>query len=175
MSDASSPASPQPPKRRWIKPVLFVSLALNLLFVGLTAGTVWKYKDGKRHWVPRHKAFEATLEQVIKEFPAEKAATAQKVLDRLRSEVIPKVSGRRAARKEVVEAFVADPYNEQRLKDAMGELHTIRSTTHSTIHVLALDLVRDMSVEERKKILKIFRSKRRPGKRWRQPRDGARP
>ena len=43
--------SPQAPRRgvsRFLRVALFLSLALNLAFVGLVAGQVWKAQDGRR-------------------------------------------------------------------------------------------------------------------------------
>lgn len=34
------------PKRRWVKPLLFVSLAVNLLIVGIVVG--WSFSDGRK-------------------------------------------------------------------------------------------------------------------------------
>lgn len=167
MSDANTggASSPGAPKRRWIKPLLIVSLAFNLLFVGLVAGSFWKFRHGKG-WVPRHRAFEATIEQVITEMP-DKRATAEDVLARLRSDVIPRARGYRAARKAVIDALLADPYSEERLREAMAELRAIRSDVLTGMHTLALDLVRDMSAAERRRLLEIFRSKRHPRRKWR--------
>ena len=147
------------PRRRWVKPVLIISLALNLLFVGLMAGSIWKHRHGKR-WVSKHKAFEATVEQVIKEFPQSKRTTAEQVLERLRGEVIPRAGGRREARRAVVDALLAEPYREKALREALAEFRKLRADVQLGLHTLALELVRDMTLAERKRLLEIFRSKR---------------
>lgn len=166
MSDQQTPDTAKP-ARRWMKPLLIVSLAMNLLFVGLIAGSIWKHRH-RGAKVAKHKAFEATIEQIMTELPASKRQTAESVLGRLRSEVIPRASGRRKAVAKVVEALKADPYDEKSLADALAGLRQLRNDVHLGMHELSLELVRDMTPEERRRLLEIFRSKRHPGGRYRQ-------
>ncbi len=157
-------SSPQPsgaaaPKRRLVKPVLIISLALNLLFVGLIAGTLWKFRHGKTR-ISKHKAFEATIEQIMTELPESNRGAAEAVLARLRSEVFPRAAGRREVVATVVKALKADPYSEENLASALADLRQLRSDVQLGLHTLSLELVRDMTVKERHRILEIFRSKR---------------
>lgn len=164
-----TPAAGAAPKRRWVKPVLIISLALNLLFVGLIAGSIWKKRYGPRE-AGKHRALEATIVQIIKEFPAERRANAEDVLARLRSEVLPRAAGRRAIVKRVVKALKADPYSEEELASALTELRKLRADVQLGMHTLSIELVRPMTVQERHRVLEIYRSKRRAGHwygRWR--------
>ena len=166
MSEGQTPEAAKP-ARRWMKPLLIISLALNLLFVGLIAGSIWKHRH-RGAKVAKHKAFEATIEQIMTELPAGKRQTAESVLGKLRSEVIPRAGGKRKAVAKVVEALKADPYNEKSLADALAGLRQLRNDVHVGMHELSLDLVRDMTPQERHRLLEIFRSKRHPGGRYRQ-------
>lgn len=51
---ANTPQTDAPKKRRWVKYLLFVSLALNLLVVGVVAGAI--YRGGPGHGAPPHVA-----------------------------------------------------------------------------------------------------------------------
>lgn len=165
MSDQLSPGAVKPP-RRWLKPLLIISLALNLLFMGLIAGAIWKHRyRGER--VAKHKAFEATIEQIMTELPAAKRQTAESVLAKLRSEIIPRAAGKRKAITSVVGALKAEPYDEKALADALAGLRQLRSDVQLGMHTLSLELVRDMTLKERQRLLEIFRSKRHPGGRRR--------
>ncbi len=166
-------SSGAPAKRRWVKPVLVVSLALNLLFAGLIAGAVWKRGFGG--WSgPRHKVFEAAIEQMITELPAEKRKMAEDVLARLRSDVLPRARGHRQARKRVVDVLKADPFSEEDFRNALAEVRNIRADVDKGRHGLAVELVRELNVQERRRLLEIYRSKKRQyrGRWWKLRRDG---
>lgn len=170
-SDSSAP----PAKRRWVKPLLVVSLALNLLFVGLVAGAFWRHGFGA--WGgPKGKIFAAAIEQLITELPAEKRKKAEDVLARLRSELQPRAQERRKARARAIKALTADPFNEENFRDALANVRAIRAGVDKARHELGVELVRKLSVEERQRLLELFRKKRREHRRrWRKGRDGGRP
>lgn len=162
---ANEPSS-APAKRRWLKPVLVVSLALNLVFAGLVAGAIWKRGyDGSRG--ARHKIFEAAIEQMITELPAEKRKSAENILARLRSEVLPRARSRRQARKRAIEALKADPFSEEDLRNALANVRGIRADVDKGMHELAVELVREFDAEERRRLLEIYRSKKRDHHGWR--------
>lgn len=166
MSSPATPgSSPSSSRPRFLKALLVISLAANFLFVGLIAGSVWKHTYGKSH-LTKHRAFEATIEQVMKELPEAKRATAENVLVRLRSDVFPKADEMREARRAVVEALLADPYEEEAMRKALLDLTTLRSDVSRGMHDLSLELIREMTLEERKRLLEIFKSKRRGSRRW---------
>ena len=172
---SASDSSAAPVKRRWVKPVLVVSLALNLLFVGLVTGAFWKHGFG-RWGGPRSKIFAATVEQLITELPAEKRKTAEDVLARLRSNVLPRVHGHRQARKRIVETLKADPFSEEDFRNALANVRAIRAEVNKGRHDLAVELVRELSVKERQRLVEIYRSKKREHRRrWRKRREDSRP
>ncbi len=159
-NDVTDANADQPPKGRWLKPVLVVSLALNLLFVGVVAGAFLKFRDGPRGG-PKHRIFELSLVQMISELPPDRRQTGESVLARLRSDVIPAVRGGRGVRKEAVAAMIADPYDEQRMKDVLVRLRETRAGTRRGMHDLFLEFIRELSVEERKRFLEVVRAQRR--------------
>lgn len=153
-------------KRRWVKPVLIISLALNLLFVGLMFGALWNWGQGK--WGgPRHKVFESAVQQMITELPPEKRANAKDILSRLRAEVLPRSKDRRAARTRAIKALKADPFNKDELQDALADIRQIRIDVDKGLHTLALELVSQLSAAERARLLEIYRSKKHRRHRWR--------
>lgn len=165
MSD-KSPVAPDAPKRRWVKPLLIVSLAFNLIFVGLITSAIWKHRH--EDWrVSKYKAFEQSIEQLLTELRNEKRTKAKSVLDRFRNDVLPVTDRKQAAQKRSVRAMLADPYDEKNLVDALADLREIRSSSYAGMHSLAIELVRDMTPHERRRLIEIFRSKRHHRGKWR--------
>ncbi|MGI9388040.1 MAG: periplasmic heavy metal sensor [Methyloligellaceae bacterium] len=172
---SASDPSTAPAKRRWVKPLLVVSLALNLLFVGLVAGAFWRHGFGG--WsAPKGKILAVSIEQLITELPSEKRKKAEDVLSRLRSDLLPRARDRQQARKRAIEALTADPFNEEKFRDALANVRTIRNDSEKARHDIATELVRELSTDERKRLLEIFRSKKRQHRRrWRsKPENGRR-
>jgi uncharacterized membrane protein len=170
MSNAASAGGDQTPRRRWLKPLLIVSLALNLLFAGLIAGAMWKRHHG--HWRPKHVVLQLSIEQMMRELPPDKRTVGEKVLKQLRNEVRPSRGELRARRKEAVAALTADPYVEKEFSDKMAALRDIRESARRKRHEIVIEFVRDMTVAQRKRFVEIFRSNLRGP---RIPRDKRRP
>lgn len=164
---SASDPSTAPAKRRWVKPLLVVSLALNLLFVGLVAGAFWRHGFGG--WGgPKGKILAVSIEQLITELPSEKRKKAEDVLSRLRSDMSPRARARQQTRKRAIEALTADPFNEDKFRDALANVRANRADRDKARHDIATELVRELSVDERKRLLEIFRTKKRQHRRrWR--------
>jgi len=166
MSDKPPAIADTLKRRRWVKPLLIISLAFNLVFAGLIVSAMWKHRDGGFR-VSKHRAFEQSIEQLLTELPTGKRAKAKSVLERLRSDVLPVAEREKKARKLAVKAMLADPYDEKKLVDALADLRELRSSSYAGMHSLAIELIRDMTPHERRRLFEIFRSKRQPRGKWR--------
>lgn len=165
-SDAGGDVSPeeaQPSgggsKQRWVKPVLVISLALNLLFVGLIAGSAWKrYHD---QWRPRAMVLGLTIEQMLPELSAEKRALGEQLLERLRNDVAPLRGELYKAREEALAALTASPYDEKAFSDAMARIREIRERAREGRHEIVISFISDMSDAERQRFMEIYKANRR--------------
>lgn len=162
MSKAAGEGGGAGPARRWVKPLLIVSLALNLLFAGLIAGSIWKFRHGG--WQPMRQVLELSIQEMMRELPAEKRTAGEAALAKLRNEVAPLARSVREARAEATQALKADPYDHQRFSDAMARIRDIHARRRQGRHEAVLEFVRDMTVAQRHRFFEIFRSHLRKGR-----------
>lgn len=151
-----------PPRtRRWVWPLLIISLALNLLFVGLMAGSLW------RHGGPggRHKVFTGAVEKLMKELPEEKRTIAANLLDQHREGLRPVRQQLREARKAAKEAVVTEPFDKQKAESALSRFREIKTSQHESMHTMIMGLLTELNLEERNKLLENiqagFKARRR--------------
>lgn len=146
-------------KQRWVKPVLVVSLALNLLFAGLIAGSAWKqYHD---QWRPRAMVLGLTIEEMLPELSAEQRALGERLLERLRNDVAPLRGELYEAREKALAALTASPYDEQAFSDAMARIRNIRERAREGRHDIVITFIRDMSDAGRERFMEIYKANRR--------------
>ena len=117
-------APPAPARAgRWSRWILFVSLALNLFFVGAWAAFAWRHYAGERH---RPLTPATRIERLAAALPAGDA-------DKLRSEfrahqgnIEAAITSYRQAQREMREALRAEPFNADALRSAMAEARNAR-------------------------------------------------
>ena len=117
--------SPPAPARggRWSRWILFVSLALNLFFIGAWAAFAWRHYAWERHrpWTPATR-----IERLAAALPAADA-------DKLRSEfrahqenIEAAITAYRQAQRGMREALRAEPFNADALRSAMAAARNAR-------------------------------------------------
>ncbi len=79
-ADKQENTAKAPKKRRWLWPLLIVSLGFNLLFVGLVAGRIWTHGYGG-HDEGRYNIFTGAVEELMKVLPDDKRQRAGELLD----------------------------------------------------------------------------------------------
>ena len=179
MSDALQPdTAPEPARRRrWPRVLLVVSLAFNLLFVGLVAGALWVHWHGG--WgMGRHHAFASSVRRLVKELPEDRRKTTEALLKRHRAELDPLRRAAHQARHAAFEAARADPFDADLLKQRIDQMHGAEAKMRQAMGALAMDLMKNLSVEERRRFLRRLMRKRfgprgrpGPGDRW-HPKEG---
>ena len=163
-----------PKKRRWLRPLLIVSLGLNLLFVGLVAGRIWNH-GFERRAAAHSQVVTGAIEKLIEDIPEAKRLRARELLKRHRAAIGPLRGELREARNKVRDAALADPYNEEKLAEALGRLRELRSGMHQSLHRTMMGLMKDLTLKERQKLVKNIRAgfKNRRRGHWRRAKSTA--
>ena len=150
-----------PKRRRWVLPVLVVSLALNLLFVGLIAGSWWRHGPS----ASRDRIITGAVERLMQDLPEDKRSHAAQLLKQHRESVRPVREQLRDARAAAKEAVHADPYTEVKIQAALARFRDIRTSQHESMHAMVMDLMKQLTLEERKELLNLIQAGFRS--RWR--------
>jgi len=145
----------EPGKRRWLWPLLIVSLGLNLLFVGLVAGRMWTHGGGPES---RHRVFTGAVESLMKDLPDAKRQHAGELLKRHRSTV-------RQLRKQIKEhsrvakdAVLTEPYDEVKVGEVFARFREIRTGQHQSMHNMLGELLKGLTLKEREQLLNYIRA-----------------
>lgn len=148
------------PRRRWTRIALLISVALNVLFLGVVVGAGWMHwqDDGRA----RSFSFSRGVEKLIKDMPADRKPIAQSALDRYRNDVRPRWREVGEARRAAFEALRAEPFNEDQAKAALDRLDTLRESQRELMGTITFDLMRQLTPEERRTFLQALRQRRSP-------------
>lgn len=138
-----------PKRRRWVLPVLVVSLALNLLFVGLVAGSWWRHGPSGS----RDRIITGAVERLMQDLPEDKRGHAAQLLKQHRESVRPVRQQLRDARDAAKEAVLTEPFDEAKVQAALARFREIRTSQHKSMHAMVMDLMKQLTLEERKELL----------------------
>lgn len=156
----ATPESEEPVTRRgprWMRIVLVVSLALNLIVIGMAVATALHFR--KHHGRPM-----ARFDQYIQALPSKRRDTLRELLDQRRATIRPLRRQARAARSKARQAFAAEPFDRDRL------FQTYRAASEARIALTKArgdwyaKFAAELSVDERRDYLKW---RRRHRKFWR--------
>lgn len=142
--------------RRWPRVLLVVSLALNLLFVGLIVGGLWARWHGG---APKHRVYSGAVEQLMPDLQQSQRQNARGLLETYETEIGPLLQRQNDARRQARDAITAEPYDEQRTNDLLRELRDIRGELHLAMHELVLGMLQDLTPEQRRKFMRIVRAR----------------
>ena len=153
----------EPGKRRWLWPLLIVSLGLNLLFVGLVAGRMWTHGGGPG---ARHRVFTGAVESLMKDLPDAKRQRAGELLKRHRSTVRQLRKQLRDQRRVAKDAVLTEPYDEVKVGEAFARFREIRTGQHQSMHTMLGELLKGLTLKEREQLLSHIRAgfRRRRGR-----------
>jgi uncharacterized membrane protein len=152
------------PGVRWRTPrgvlaLLVVSLAANLLVVGLVGGAAWRF----RHGPPPHLAdtvapnllgYASTLKPERRKQLWDSTAEERRNIRPFRRDL-------RAARNGVVEAITAEPFDRQRFETAQRNLVEVETAARRAAQALYVQMAVAMTAEERRAFAE-WRERRRP-------------
>jgi len=127
-------------KSNWLKIALGLSLALNVFFVGLFGGSLFKSKPEKRDSAPS--SFLETLSD-------ERKTEVQAYFAKLREDRKASRKNTRAAWADVRTVMTADPFDRTALETAMNKVIEARTDRSRKRYDKMIDFVSDMSTAER--------------------------
>lgn len=157
-TDASPGPAAGPRAPRWMLWLLFVSLAANLLIVGLVAGSLWRFRHGGPHhhgWIPPNLiGYSMSLERERSKALREATHSMRHALKPLRREI-------HAARGEVTAAISAEPFDQARFDAAQARLVDLESRARQQALALYAEIAKTLTPEERR-AYKGWREHRRP-------------
>lgn len=145
-------------KRRlpWIGIALVVSLAVNLLVIGMAAG----------HWTHRHdgawggrfagkSGTEGRAHGMMRAFPEELRGEMEGIMRERRTQAEPVLEQLRAARREAREALRAEPFDRARLAAAYAEMRRHGDVLEQSFHEAMIDAASRLSPEARQKLAEM--------------------
>jgi len=141
-----------PKKRRWLWPLLIISLGFNLLFVGLVAGRIWTHGYGG-HDGARYRIFTGAVEQLMKVLPDAKQQHASELLKRHRATIRQLRKQNREERRAAEDAVLTDPYDEAKVTEVFARFREIRNNQHQSMHTMMIGLLKDLTLKERQELL----------------------
>ena len=142
-------------KWRWGRITLIVSLALNLLFVGAIAGSMWAMWAG--YWSgPRHHGFAGAVHHLMRTLPDDRRTTVRGVLRSHRGEIRPLRREMRKARRAAARVMRRDPFEEAAFRSALGEMRAADTKIREAVGELAVDLAKTLTLEERRELLRAL-------------------
>ncbi len=161
-TENSSPAARRAP--RWMKIVLGVSLAFNVLIIAAVGGLAI------RHGGPHGGAGFRDLRSFARFAPEEHRDEARAVLERHQEDYRAGRQRIRDARQEAADIFKADPYNEEALESALSEIRAASGDIQALAHGAMVEIGAGMTAEQRAEVIEKLGKRSR---RWRK-RDGER-
>ncbi len=130
----------QAAKSGWLKPVLGISLALNVFFIGLYGGSLFQEKPEKRGTAP--KSYLSTLSPERQEEVKAQFSKMRETRRTSRKET-------RAAWAQVRKAMTADPFDRAALETAMQKVIDTRTGRLEKRYETMIEFVSAMNTEER--------------------------
>jgi uncharacterized membrane protein len=117
--------SPPAPTRagRWSRWILYISLALNLFFIGAWAAFAWRHYTWERHrpWNPATR-----IERLAAGLPAGDAEKLRSQFRTHQGNIEAAIASYRQAQRGMREALRGEPFNADALRSAMAEARNAR-------------------------------------------------
>lgn len=155
-----------PPRRRWLKVVFVVSLALNLLFVGLAASAAWMFWN-HGGGSSRHAAFVRAVTKVMEDLPEDRRSLVEVSLRKHREALDLQRRQMREARKSAKAALTAETYSEPRVREALAKMAEARNRIRLSKQETVLSLMPHLNQQERERFMRHLKRARSKGRGWR--------
>jgi len=158
MSDQMTPENTRP-VRKWLGPVLLISLAVNLFLVGIFAVGFLRQSH---HGRDGHSMALGLPHQVVARYlTEEERQTLRATMRENRSTFQPLFKDLRAARLALSEAVAADPYDPEAAKEAFAAMRAGMDALATRSQGSLVDAFADLTPETRDKIAEALKRGRR--------------
>lgn len=135
---------------RWMWIVLVLSVAINLIVVGMAVATVLHHRWGKG---PSH----SRLARFVETLPVERRDSVRSMLREHRDRIRPLRRTLRRARRQARDAFSAEPFDRDALAAAYAEVANARIALTRARQEWFPKLAEQLTVEERRAYLRSRR------------------
>jgi uncharacterized membrane protein len=133
-------------RTRWLATLAIVSVALNLFFLGLFSARALQRSEA-REMRPGH-AMVGDGPRRLRQRPR----PFDWMSDDQREQLRPRRRELRNARREVEQALRAEPFDREKLSQALGELRRETDGIQASVHEFMLRRAEGMSAEERRRL-----------------------
>jgi uncharacterized membrane protein len=162
MSDAGTPMTRSVRTApRWMQVALLLSLAVNLVIVGLVAGAVWRFRP------PPHLTGSVVIPNLLgyaSTLPAQRRKALWDATAEERSHVRPYRREVRAAREETIKALTAEPFDRERFKAAQSRQAETENRARQAVQDLYVKIADGLTAEERHAFPSWREHRRPPGR-----------
>ena len=128
---------------RLLKGALLVSLALNMLFIGVSVGRIWAHRHGD------HERLHG-ISAVLSRLPADRRKELSQLLEQNRSEARALRGETHKLRREVRKLISQEPFDKAALIAALERVSAARAKLGETAAKGLAEVAERMTVEERK-------------------------
>jgi len=134
---------------RWSRWILFVSLALNLFFIGAWAAFAWRHFGWERHrpWTPATR-----IERLAAALPAGDAEKLRGEFRTRQGNIEAAITSYRQAQRGMREALRAEPFNADALRAAMAEARNARGKLDEALQEVIASAGAAMTPEGRRSL-----------------------
>ena len=167
MTSTDGATTPPPARRsRWLKIALAVSLAFNLLIVGFAVGAAWRFKAR----FGGGGGPDAAIDRFVSTLPEGRRGDVRQRLDARRPTIMQLRRELRQVRRTMGDVVRADPFDRPQFDRVRQNYGTLQSRLTTEIAETLGDVAEQLTVEERRELLRQWRRGRGP-RRWRRDRD----
>lgn len=145
-------------QRAWSR-ALLLSVAVNVLFLGLVIGTFARPLPGK-------KVTEYGLKSFSRSLPTDRAGLVSQMVEARRAAIREFRQAARQARLDATTVLVSDPYDKQRLAASLRKIDASESELRGLVSDIFLDTAEQLTLEERKALAAWWKA-RQPHLFWR--------
>jgi uncharacterized membrane protein len=140
--------SATPATRRWPRYLLIASLALNLLFIGMTASAMWPNR-----WGPQ-RGNATNIMGFLAQLPPERRAKLMSAMRDVRPELRALRQQIRAAAEDRVAAIKSETFDKQRYIDAQTQQIEAETKLRLLMRTVFAETAGSMSADERRAFLR---------------------
>lgn len=152
--------APPTPNRgpRWLRIALIASVALNVLVLGVVAGTMWRLRDAAASGQigSNMLAYSSTLS-------GERRETIRQMFTERRATIRPLRQAARQARREMVRSLTTEPFDKAAFLAAQARVLEAEAKVRREIALVVADAAEKLSPEERRSFTRWRGSRRGPG------------